>query len=80
MLDKYLKQKLKRVFDLALQIDGAQVSYTPSAETIQVFKLGRFEGYVFSYTGYYSDWCKPENPESLYSLIKNLTDHIKNQK
>jgi len=84
ILDKQTAKKLKTVFDLSLKIEGANLDHSHSSKSIHVYKFpdntNPTPSYEFQYRGWYGDWLEHDHPESLDSLIKKLTDHIKTQK
>lgn len=68
-----VKLQLKEIFSLVLQIEGCQVSLTPSAGNVHVFRFPyRGSGYDVNVTGYWGDWISPKHEESLENCIKNL--------
>jgi len=62
------QQKIAKCLELALQIEGANFDYHPSAQSISIFKLSR-DSYDFNYSIYTYD--------RLDELISQLETHTK---
>ena len=72
-----VKDQLQEIFRLVLEIDECQVSITPTATNIHVFRFkGNSGKYDVNVNGYWADWISPDHKESLENCIKNLKEIV----
>jgi len=72
-----VKLQLQEIFRLALEIEGCQVSLTPSAQNIHIYRFkGRIGEYDVDVSGYWGDWIDNKHSLSLENCIKNLKEII----